>query len=279
MDMVHTVGGLFMAAKKTTKKKPNAKMWFPAEIARFKMLYPIRHNKDLAELFDRSVESIKKKARKLRLEKDYAGGYRLPRPEPENAWTEEEIKQLKHQYPTKTVDEIAESLGRTPSAVQTKAGMLGLRKAARWTNDEVAFIKKNYSDKGPAYVADKLDRTRRSIHQKAQKLGLTCKVVKNKPWKKSEDRTLKQIYFDFPVEKVAKRLDRTVSSVKGRALKLGLIKQPRWTDEEVEELTRLYKKHTREEVAERMGLSFESVCGKIKRMGLRKNKLRKKTRK
>lgn len=263
-----------MPAKGTKNNK--ARMWFPAEVARLEMLYPTAHNTDLAKLFGRSYESIKKKARKLGLEKDYAGGYRLPRPTPENAWTEEEVKELKHRYPKVTIEELVFSLGRTSSAIKTKVKKLGLRKTERWKEDEVAFLTKYYPTKGSLFVANKLGRTRLAIQQKAQKLGTEEGICSKKSWAKKEDRILNELFFDLSAEQVGKRLGRTARSVKARAVKLGLVKQPRWTDEETEQLKSLFPTHTREEIAEIMGLSFGAISGKIKRMGLRKNKRRKK---
>lgn len=265
-----------MPTKGSTKNTNRSRRWILAEVARLEILYPSTHNTQLAKLFSRSVNAIKKKARKMGLEKDFAGGYRSPRPTPENVWTEREVKELKHRYPTTAVEEIADSLGRTMSAVQTKATMLRLKKAGRWSAKDEEFLRKHYPDNSAAYLAKKLDRTVESIRQKAVKSGLTHSSGKKRLWTKNEDRTLKKIYFDWPIDKVAKRLGRTVSSVKSRALKLGFIKQPRWTDEETEQLMSLYPMHTRKEAAEIMGLSIESIYSKIKHLGLRKNKSRKK---
>ena len=87
-----------MRKKGNNNKKPRP--WTTAEEDRLRMLFPIRHNTVLAKLFSRSANAIKKKARKLGLEKDYEDDYHSPHCG-SYTWTEEEVKALKQLYPYK----------------------------------------------------------------------------------------------------------------------------------------------------------------------------------
>ena len=52
-------------SKRTKKVYREGRKWSEAEIARFQKLYPKYHNSRLAEMFNRTVNAVKKKARKL----------------------------------------------------------------------------------------------------------------------------------------------------------------------------------------------------------------------
>ena len=118
-----------------------SKPWTTAEEDRLRLLYPIRHNTELEKRFSRSANAIKKKALKLGLEKDSEDGYRSPNSNQADTWTEQEIKILKHLYPYRAADVIAERLDRTSEAIRGKAKKLRLKKAQKWTPREIDYLK------------------------------------------------------------------------------------------------------------------------------------------
>ncbi len=98
-------------------KHPKPKRWFDQDVIVFKKIYPYLQNSYLSKQFKRSIHSIRKKAIKLGLKKDWAGGYSQPVPKPENPWTKKEIETLRKLYPDNTTNEISAKLGRSPFAV------------------------------------------------------------------------------------------------------------------------------------------------------------------
>jgi predicted transcriptional regulator len=251
--------------------------WTEEDTRQLRRLYPNNHNKDLAEQFNRTIVAIRRKAIKLGLKKDWEGGYRLPSPTPENAWTEKEIKTLRKMYRTSTNKRIAKRLGRTPAAVQTKIRDLGLGqelKENRWTRKHLEYLKKHYAHKTVDQVAQQLGRTPIAIRKMAQKLRSSepCwqGARKKTEWTEQEDAILEKYIFEWPAEKIAKELNRPVRGVQSRAWKLCLLKQHRWTNQEVRKLENWLPLYSRREIAEKLGRTLESVITKQKRLGLKK---------
>lgn len=105
--------------------------WSQDDLAGLKRVYGTRADEDLAILFGRRVEEVRRQAERLCLGKDKAflrrrnGGQkttRMPR------WTSEELEFLQELYPTVSNLEIAKRLGRSVKSVVSKAHHLGLRK-------------------------------------------------------------------------------------------------------------------------------------------------------
>ncbi len=231
------------------------------------------------------MESIRKKAIKLCLKKDWEGGYRLPSPTPENAWTEKEIKTLRKMYRTSTNRKIAKKLGRTPAAVQTKirdlrckaslSGGLGQKlKENRWTREQMEYLQKHYAHKTADQIAQQLGRTPIAVRKMAQKLRFSesCwRVARKKTeWSEQEDAILEKYIFKWPAEKIAKKLNRPVRGVQSRAWRLCLLKQHRWTNQEIRKLEHWLPAYSRREIANKLGRTLESVITKQKRLGLKK---------
>jgi DNA-binding CsgD family transcriptional regulator/ribosomal protein L32E len=249
-----------------SKKPP--KPWKLAEEDRLRLLFPIRQNAALAKLFNRSTESIKRKAAKLGLHKDIGGGYVLPQLLRSNVWKPEEVRDLKYLYPRKTSAEVARRLGRTRQAVVSKAKKLGLTcaKEKRWNKKDIECLKQHYAEKGAAYVAQLLGRKPQAVRAQACKLGISRDLKTE--WSQADEQRLREIYFTLPIAQVAERLGCSVAAVKHRAWKLRMIKQDRWTPQAEEQLRQLYGTHTYAQIADIMGLPLEAVKAKGKRMGL-----------
>lgn len=101
------------------------------EVAAFKRLYGTRSDEDLALVFGRRIEHVKRTAKDLCLSKDKAflkrhasqpKALKMPR------WSEEELERLAEMYPGTANLEIARELGRSVKSVVSKAHHLGLKK-------------------------------------------------------------------------------------------------------------------------------------------------------
>ncbi|MBN1795559.1 MAG: hypothetical protein JW804_02700 [Sedimentisphaerales bacterium] len=271
-----------MAKRTKTKRKSKQakpKRWSDQDTIVFKKIYPYVQNSYLSKHFNRSVLSIRKKAIRLGLKKDWAGGYSQPMPKPENPWTRREIETLRQMYHDNTTNEISKKLGRTPAAVQTKIGDIGLTlnpKLRSWKEKEVEFIRKNCRKMTLAQMAEKLGKTKSSVHGKLSKLRVREPELRPlKPqigWKPKEDEFLRKHFFTWTIERIAKKLKRSVSGVKARAWKLKLLKQHRWTPAEEKKLEELLPKFSFEEIAGKLRRGIEAVIAKKKRLGLRKHR-------
>ncbi|MCK5113488.1 MAG: hypothetical protein KAR11_01845 [Phycisphaerae bacterium] len=216
------------------------------------------------------MESIRRKARKLGLTKDYAGGYRPPRPTSPNAWSKDEIKMLKNLYPQNPNKYLAKKLKRTEAALTTKAAELGLKKVVRfsgrnWKPREIDFLEKSYHKMTYRQIAEKMDRSTASVSAMAVKLELTGN---RSSWTKNEDNIIRRHYGRLTAAQVAKKMDRSASAIKSRAMKLGISRLTLWTEKEVRLLKKHYLTHTYEEIAEIIGRPVESVRAKGRRLRL-----------
>lgn len=91
--------------------------WTPEEIKILIELYPNTHNKEIAEKLNRSILSVKTKAKKLKIAKN-----------DKRIWTESEIKNLCELFPNFYTHEIAKKLNRSERSIQMKAKRLKLKK-------------------------------------------------------------------------------------------------------------------------------------------------------
>ncbi|MFQ5633537.1 MAG: HNH endonuclease signature motif containing protein [bacterium] len=61
-----------------------------------------------------------------------------------NRWTAEEDDFLRENHKNMTMQQMADALGRTKSAVQSRCSIFGLQKVHIWTPDEDEFLRANY---------------------------------------------------------------------------------------------------------------------------------------
>lgn len=104
----------------------NVKPWTPAEIKKFRKLYPIADTRQLSKQLGRSMYALKHKAAKLQLLKDYAGGYTPPRPVSQYAWKAAEIELLRKHFTSHTYKELATLIGRSADSIKNRAAIMGL---------------------------------------------------------------------------------------------------------------------------------------------------------
>jgi hypothetical protein len=114
------------------RRNQQAGRWTQEEIAEFKRLYGTRTDEDLAVIFGRTIEAVKRLGARYCLAKDKAfvrkltgsSATRMPR------WNSPEIDLLKEIYPTVANLDIAARLNRSVKSVVSKAHNLGLKKEA-----------------------------------------------------------------------------------------------------------------------------------------------------
>jgi len=189
------------------------KKWSKSEENFLREKYSELSTAEIAKALNRTIPSIMKKARELKLRK-----------RPENwFWKEEERKFLKENWNKLSVEQLANKLGRTPRAIKSQAAYLGLeRKKRRWNQEEINFLKENYGKIPLDEIARKLNRSIFTIKSKAIDLGLTKKKVF---WTEEEVEFLKKNYGILTNEELSEILGKTKIAINRKAHKLGLKKE------------------------------------------------------
>jgi len=139
-------------------------------------------------------------------------------------WTEDELEYLKKHYGKKSFEEIADALGRTVSAVQSKGPQLGLSaQDYLWTEEEEQFLRENYLRLGAEECAKQLGRTVMAVHGKIRKTGGGRPSIGPKvEWTEQELDFLRENYQRLPWGELAEKLGRTEQAIQVRANMLGM---------------------------------------------------------
>lgn len=134
-------------------------------------------------------------------------------------WTEEEDLFLIENRENMTVREIAEKLGRTLNAVNSRMKYIfGCKKIKKWDHTEDEFILENYKNMSQTEIARILGRKKYAICYRARKLGLP----KRKPYIEYEKNYIKDNYKKETPKEIAEKLGRTEGSVKRMAREIGV---------------------------------------------------------
>jgi len=149
-------------------------------------------------------------------------------------WSEWEGKFLREHFPTKGAGYCAKSLGRTVTAIESRACKLGvqlneyyfIQKARQkrewpekipmppasafkgnqiWTWEDEELLRKWYPKYGGRYCARLLGRSPDSIKIRANRLGF----IKDRRWGKQELDYIKQNYETLTIQQIANNLDTT----------------------------------------------------------------------
>ncbi|MCL5282850.1 MAG: hypothetical protein M1376_23445 [Planctomycetes bacterium] len=197
-------------------------------------------------------------------------------------WSDLEIKLLRDLYsdPDTLLEEIAAQLiGRSLSAVQRIAHILGLRRLNPWTEEEIALLRQFWPERTPSELAGMLKRSWRAIKHKARSLGLRRRPPATadsgdqeeapaarernarrrvlRPWSEEEVKYLKHMYpRTHSPEEIAKGLEsRSAVSIRGKAWELGLTRKWGWTAEEDNLIREYYH----------LGLSWRKIAKRLNR--------------
>lgn len=93
-------------------------------------------------------------------------------------WSYGEVQTLKTMfYNGCSIDEITESLNRTPHSVRAHIRKLDLKRRSKLSDEEITFLHDNYWLLGAAETAKKLRKSRETIVYHARKLGLKRKYT------------------------------------------------------------------------------------------------------
>ena len=142
-------------------------------------------------------------------------------------WTVSEIHYLETYFRTMRMDEIAEYLGRTESAVKSMALKLRLPvpKVLAWSEAENDILRRHYESVMPVTeIAAMLPgRALKSVLAKARNLGLSrVESGLNPAWTENEIRLMAR-YYPSEGQKVIRRLPgRTANSVRQKSRELGI---------------------------------------------------------
>jgi len=137
--------------------------WLEKEINLLKSLNnKIIDNNELLSLFkNRSIISIKKKSKKLKLK------ISTPR---NNQWTSKDLEILK-KYKNK--DELLKLLNKNWDSILRKANQLNIKIHNNfWNKKELIFLKENYYNKDKNFLLSNINRSWDAIKQKAEELKL-----------------------------------------------------------------------------------------------------------
>lgn len=144
--------------------KPTNRRWTEQEISYLKNNYGTESWENiLKNIPNRDKESIIHKAYKLKISRDCAA-----------QWTQNDIEVLKDFYQNKTpISLISQKMHKSPTAIYTKANILGLRNRESWTDKEIQIIKDNYECKTANELLQLLpNRDIHTIRTYAHKFGL-----------------------------------------------------------------------------------------------------------
>lgn len=98
----------------------------------------------------------------------------IHRIEPTGTWTAADEYYLRTRHATMTTKAMAAALGRSVSAVKTRANLMGLRSKHRpWTPDELSYLRTAWPSIGSACAGQFPGRSRTAVAEMARRLGLT----------------------------------------------------------------------------------------------------------
>lgn len=187
----------------------NIKKWTKHEEDMLIKEFPIRTNKELAEMFNRSESSIIQHAHKLKLHKNK-----------QSLWNGHEIDFLtKHYNVDMTPSEIAKSLNRSASSVKSKAFAIGLADNVEWTKDQIDYLIDNYCYKTNEEIGKKIGRSGQAVSYKAFELSLAV----NEDWTDNEIYIIKTNYLNKTMNELQQLLPgKTKGDILACCHKLGL---------------------------------------------------------
>lgn len=199
--------------------------WSQAEVDKLKRKYGKTSDGALARELNRSVESLRRMARKV-FNGDAKAG----------PWTPSEVKALKEYWGVADMDKMELVLRRTPTDIERKARELrGQLQAGRWSAEDIQRLKRHYGTRKDEDLVVILGRPVEEIIAKASEYRLAKdksswrrigdgKRVRMPRWTPEEVSRLRELYPDTANLEIARELGRTLKSVVSKAHDLGLKK-------------------------------------------------------
>lgn len=211
--------------KRGSKKKGN---WSATELARLRELFPRCPERRIAALLNRSVESVRRRARDL-----------FERPARRGAWTADDDRQLRLSHGVLSTKSLALVLARPVREVNARIRELRAhRRRGPWSADEALLLKRIYGSRSDEALEVCLSRGKREIRRMAGELCLSKdkRFTATLPaparggkrgmprWTREDRDLLVTLYPDHDNLEIARRLGRSVTSVANKANQLGLRK-------------------------------------------------------
>lgn len=201
--------------------------WSQAELEKLRRKYGKVPDGVLARELNRSVESVRRIAKKV-----FKGD---PRTGP---WAPSEIQNLKEYWGAADLAVIELVLRRDTKDVLRKVDELrGAMHSGDWVAEDIQALKRHYGTRTDEDLVVILGRSIREIDSKAAEFCLakdkgfqrrkgSGERVRMPRWRKEDVERLRALYPETPNLEIAKQLDRTLKSVVSKAHDLGLKKSP-----------------------------------------------------
>ncbi|MAW62325.1 MAG: hypothetical protein CMJ94_16035 [Planctomycetes bacterium] len=201
--------------------------WSQAELEKLRRKYGKVPDGVLARELNRSVESVRRIAKKV-----FKGD---PRTGP---WAPSEIQGLKEYWGAADLAVIELVLRRDAKDILRKVDELrGSLASGEWTAEDIQALKRHYGTRTDEDLVVILGRPIREIDAKAAEYCLAKdksfqrrkgngERVRMPRWRPEDVEQLRAMYPDTPNLDIAKALDRTLKSVVSKAHDLGLKKSP-----------------------------------------------------
>jgi hypothetical protein len=175
-------------------------------------------------------------------------------------WTKEHDQFLRKHYPDFGSIICARHLGRTKSAVNTRAEKLGIRskRVRAWTAKEEAILRTQYGKVTGSRLAAMLKRSDQSVRHQLRKMGLT--EATSTAWSDDEIAYLRVHHTTATNAELAEELGRTEAAVELKASRLGLGCLPTPVTPEMERaIVKRLGSNTFAEIARELGLTVDRV--------------------
>jgi DNA-binding CsgD family transcriptional regulator len=137
-------------------------------------------------------------------------------------WMKEEDRILARNYKRHGSKSTAALLGRSMTAVQSRARVLGLpgKNLRPWTAIERKYLQRSYADHTARQIARTLRRTEESVRGQINKMGLATQ--ESRPWSRKEIADLRKLYGSRSSAELAEHFGRTIDAVELKAGRIGL---------------------------------------------------------
>ncbi|MEO0479440.1 MAG: hypothetical protein AAF196_08170 [Planctomycetota bacterium] len=196
-------------------------------------------------------------------------------------WTALELARVREMVPRKSLENVAERLGRTPDAVRQVLPRVfdAPRRLGPLTESEIELLMDGYGIYELDDLAVLCGRTAAELSREIERFG---SETIDRPWSRAEQAFLRRAYGRRQDCDLALILRRHEVDVTAEAKRQGLGKDrrqifaqgrpmPRWTEPEIERLRADFADRPTREIAKLLGRSTQSVQSKAKQLGLKKS--------